>query len=168
VSGLLAGRRLLLGLTVILAVALVAGTDGFVIRHFGAHAAADKGTDSYLNAIACPTAAECWAVGQTAVARGGNTYSEIRSQLIEQETAGVWRTVTAPDGHVPDLALTGIACPGTRDCWAVGGSSRDGPAVIEHWTGGAWQLVRSPRLTGGQLVGVSCASASLCWAYGGQ
>lgn len=164
----LARRRLLLGLALILAVALVAGTDGFVLKHFGAHAAADKGTDSYLNAIACPGTAQCWAVGQTAVARGGNTYSEIRSQLIEQETAGVWHRVAAPGGHLPKLALTGIACPGARDCWAVGGSSADGPAVIEHWTGGTWQVARSPKLPGGQLVSVSCASASLCWAYGGQ
>jgi hypothetical protein len=160
--------RLLLGLAIILAVVLVAGTDGFVIKHFGAHAATGKGTDSYLSSIACPSASQCWAVGQTASAPGGNTYSEVRSQLIEQETAGAWRKVTAPAIAEPQLALTGITCPGSRDCWAVGGSGSSGPAIIEHWTGGTWQLVSSPQLTGGQLVSVSCASASLCWASGGQ
>jgi hypothetical protein len=163
-----ASRRLLLGLAALLALALVAATDGFVIEHFGAHAAADRGTDSYFNAIACPSATQCWAVGQTATALGGNTYSEVRSQLIEQETGGAWHKVPAPDHQLRDLALTGIACPGAKDCWAVGGSSTAGPAVIEHWTGGAWQLVRSPALRGGQLVSVNCASASLCWAYGGR
>ncbi len=164
----LGGRRLLLGLVILLAVVLVAGTDGFVIKHFGAHAAADQGTDSYLNAIACPNSTECWAVGQTAMARGGNTYSEVRSQLLEHETAGRWHRVAAPDGQLQNLMLTDIACPGSRDCWAVGGSSANGSAIIEHWTGGAWKLVSSPTLPGGQLVSVNCASASLCWAFGGQ
>ena len=42
----IAGRRLLLAVAVIIAVALVAGTDGWIIRHFGAHAATDQGADS--------------------------------------------------------------------------------------------------------------------------
>lgn len=160
--------RLLPGLSAILAVALVAATDGWVIRHFGAHAATDQGADSYLNAIACPSTATCWAVGQIAVARGGDTSTEVRSQLIEEESAGTWRKVAAPTARLPDPALTAITCPGSRDCWAVGGSSAEGSAIIEHWTGGTWQLVRSPKLTGAQLQSVSCASASLCWASGGQ
>ncbi len=162
------GRRLLLAVAVIIAVALVAGTDGWIVRHFGAQAATDQGADSYLSGIACPSAATCWAVGQRAIARGGNTSSEVRSELIEQETGGAWHPAAAPAAPGRNLALTAITCPGRRDCWAVGGSSKSGPAVIEHWTGGSWQLVRSPQLIGGQLVSVSCASVSLCWASGGQ
>lgn len=165
---LIAARRPLLAVAVIIAVALVAGTDGWIVRHFGAHAATDKGADSYLSGIACPSTATCWAVGQSAIARGGNTSSEVRSQLIEQETGGAWHPAPAPAAPGRNLALTAITCPGRRDCWAVGGSSKSGPAVIEHWTGGSWQLVRSPELIGGQLVSVSCASVSLCWASGGQ
>jgi hypothetical protein len=163
-----AGRRLLLAAAVIIAVALVAGTDGWVVRHFGAHAAADRGADSYLSGIACPSATTCWAVGQSAVARGGNTSSEVRSQLIERETGGSWHRMAAPAVPGRDLALTAITCPGSRDCWAVGGSSQSGPAIIEHWTGGTWHLARSPTLSGGQLTSVSCASVSLCWASGGK
>src|SRR5262249_50722676 len=64
-------------------------------------------------------------------------------------------------------ALEAIACPGAGDCWAVGGTSARGPALIEHWTGGRWQPVPSPALPGAQLDAVSCASASACWAIGG-
>jgi hypothetical protein len=166
--GRTARRRLLVGLVVLIAVALVAGTDGWIIRHFGAHAASDKGPDSYLNAIACPTASTCWAVGQNATARGGNIASERRSQLIEHEVAGSWHKVGAPAVAEENPALTAITCPAARDCWAVGGSSTHGSAIIEHWTGGSWQLVRSPRLAGAQLESVACASPDLCWAAGGK
>ena len=131
-----ARRRLLLAAAVIIAVALVAGIDGWIVRHLGAHSATDRGADSYLSGIACPTATTCWAVGQSAVARGGNTSSEARSQLIERETGGAWHRVAAPAAPGGDLALTAITCPASRDCWAVGGSSQSGPAIIEHWSGG--------------------------------
>ncbi len=164
----IAGRRLLLAASVIIAVALVAGTDGWIVRHFGAHAATVQGPDSYLSAIACPSAATCWAVGQSAITSGGNTASEIRSQLIVQEAGGAWHRVAAPAAGGRGMALTAVTCPGPRDCWAVGGSSKSGPAIIEHWTGGSWRLERSPKLIGAELVGVSCASATLCWASGGK
>jgi hypothetical protein len=163
-----ARRPPLVALAVILAVALVAGTDGWIVRHFGAHAASDQGPDSYLSAIACPSSAACWAVGQTAASRGGSTSAERRAQLIEHEVAGHWSKVAAPAVPEANPALTGISCPGALDCWAVGGSSSDGSAVIEHWTGGAWQLVRSPRLAGGQLENIACAGPDLCWATGGK
>jgi hypothetical protein len=159
-------RRLLRGLVVGIAALLVAGVDGWAIRHFGANAATARYPDSYLNAVACPTAAQCWAVGQNASAPGGNTLSEARYPLLEHETGGRWRTVAMP-GPGGMAALEDIACPGAADCWAVGGSAAGGSAIIEHWTGGAWQLAPSPVLDGGQLNAVSCASASACWAIGG-
>ncbi len=163
-----ARRRRLIGFAAAAAAAalLVAGTDAWAIHHFGANAATDHYPDNYLNAIACPSATQCWAVGQTASAPGGNTLSETRHPLLRHETAGTWRTVPLP-GLGQNAALEAIACPGATDCWAVGGSSAAGPAVIVHWTGSAWQLVSSPALKGGQLNGISCASPSACWATGG-
>jgi hypothetical protein len=161
-----ARRRLLIGLAAVVAALLVAGTDAWAIHHFGKNAATAQYPDDYLNAIACPSASQCWAVGQTASAPGGNTLSETRHPLLRHETAGTWRTVPLP-GLSPRSALEGIACPGATDCWAVGGSSAAGPAVILHWTGGGWQSVPSPVLKGGQLNGISCASPRACWATGG-
>jgi hypothetical protein len=122
----------LAGLAVFIAVALVAGTDGWIVRHFGARAASDKGPDTYLNAIACPSAGSCWAVGQAGTTRGGNVASESRRQLIEQEIAGKLHRAKPPRVPVADPALTAITCPAARDCWAVGGSGTHGSALIEH------------------------------------
>jgi hypothetical protein len=160
-------RRQLIGLAVIIAALLVAGTDGWIIHHFGGNAATRQYPDNYLNAVACPNATQCWAVGQVASAPGGNTLSESRGPLLKLETAGHWRTVAAPGRPARKDALEAIACPGASDCWAVGGSSAGGSAIIEHWTGGGWQVAPSPALPGGQLNDIACASASTCWATGG-
>jgi hypothetical protein len=161
-----ARKRLLIGLAVAIVALLVAGTDVWAIRHFGANAATDHYPDNYLNAIACPSAAQCWAVGQTASAPGGNTLAEARHPLLQHETAGTWRNVSLP-GLGRRAALEAVACPGASDCWAVGGSSASGPAIIVHWTGGTWELASSPALKGGQLDSISCASTAACWATGG-
>ena len=154
----------LIGLVTIVAALLIAGTDAWAVHHFGANAATRSSPDDYLNAVACPSPARCWAVGQTASAPGGNTLSESRDPLLKQETAGHWRTVALA---TPGDALEAIVCPTAADCWAVGGNAAGGQAVIEHWTGGTWQLSPSPVVTGSQLDAVSCASASACWAIGG-
>jgi hypothetical protein len=159
-------RRRLIGLTVVVAALLVVGLDGWVFHHFGQNAATKQYPDDYLNAVACPSPTQCWAVGQTASAPGGNTLSEARDPLLKHELAGQWRTAAAAAPGAKG-ALEDITCPGATDCWAVGGDAARGQAIIEHWNGAAWQLVSSPALAGGQLDSISCASASACWATGG-
>ncbi len=160
-------RRQLIGLVAIVAALLIAGTDAWVIHHFSANAATKNYPDDYLTAVACPSAAQCWAVGQTGNAPGGNTLSETRGPLLQHETAGRWHRVATAGLGAKGAALESITCPGAADCWAVGGNSAGGQPVIEHWTGGAWQLAGSPARRGSQLNSVSCASASACWATGG-
>jgi hypothetical protein len=160
-------RRQQILFAVVAAALVIVGIDGWIFLHFGANAATRQYPDSYLTAIACPNATQCWAVGQTASAPGGNTLSESRGPLLKLETAGHWRTVAAPGRAARRGSLEAIACPGPSDCWAVGGSSARGSALVEHWTGGTWQPVPSPALPGAQLDAVSCASASTCWAVGG-
>ncbi len=159
-------RRQLIGLVAIIAALLIVGADAWAVHHFGANAATKSYPDDYLNAVACPDASQCWAVGQTASAPGGNTLGEHRDPLLKHETAGHWRTVPLVTPGARD-ALEAIACPGAADCWAVGGNAAGGTAVIEHWAGGAWQTVPSPAVAGSQLDAVSCASPRACWAAGG-
>jgi hypothetical protein len=156
-------RRSLIGLAIVAAL-LIAGTDAWAVHHLDANAATKSYPDDYLDAVACPSPARCWAVGQIASAPGGNTLAESRDPLLRQETAGHWRTVALA---APGDALEAIACPGAADCWAVGGNAAGGHAVIEHWAGGRWQVVPSPVLIGSQLDAVSCPSPSACWATGG-
>jgi hypothetical protein len=161
-------RRQLIGLIAVVAALLVVGTDAWAIHHFGANAATKQYPDEYFNAVACPSAAQCWAVGQTGSAPGGNTLSEGRGPLLQHETGGRWSRVRTAGLAAKGAALESIACPGAADCWAVGGNSAGGLAVIEHWTGGAWYPVSSPARHGSQLNSVNCASASACWATGGM
>jgi hypothetical protein len=165
-AGFPMSRRQLIGLVAAVAVLLIVAIDVLAVHHFGKNAATKTYPDNYLNAVACPSAEQCWAVGQTAKAPGGNTLSEPRRPLLKHETAGHWSTV-AVAAPGPRDALEDIACPGTTDCWAVGGSSATGQPIIEHWTGGAWQLAPSPAVRGGQLDAISCASPNACWATGG-
>jgi hypothetical protein len=159
-------RRQLISLVAVVATLVIVGIDVLAVHHFGKNAATKTYPDNYLNAVACPSAAQCWAVGQTASAPGGNTLSEPRHPLLKHETAGHWSTVVlAAPG--PRDALEAIACPGATDCWAVGGSASSGQAFIEHWTGEAWRLASSPAVRGGQLDAIGCASPSACWATGG-
>jgi hypothetical protein len=160
-------RRQQIILAVIVAALLVVAIDGLVFLHFGANAATKQYPDNYLNAVACPNATQCWAVGQVASAPGGNTLSEARVPLLKLEKDGRWHTVRLAGRPARRDALEAIACPGASECWAVGGSPSGGSALIEHWTGGAWQPAPSPVLAGGQLNAVSCASVSACWAIGG-
>jgi hypothetical protein len=159
-------RRQLISVVAVVAALLIVGIDVWAGHHFGKNAATKTYADDYLNAVACPSAAQCWAVGQTASAPGGNTLSEPRNPLLKHETAGQWRTVAVAAPGTRD-ALEAIACPGATDCWAVGGSAAGGQAFIEHWTGGVWQLAPSPVVRGGQLDAIGCASPSACWAAGG-
>ena len=179
-------RRLLAGLAVVVAALLVVGLDGWIVHHFGHNAATKQYPDDYLNAVACPSTAQCWAVGQTASAPGGNTLSEDRDPLLKHEQDGRWRTEPVAASAAKGSTFQDIACPGATDCWAVGGDAAGGHAIIAHWDGAAWRLVPSPVLAvakphvgngsrvskansvgGGQLDSVNCASPTACWATGG-
>jgi hypothetical protein len=149
----------------VVVVLLIAGIDAWAFHHFSQNAATKAYPDDYLNAVACPSAAQCWAVGQTGNAPGGNTLGERRGPLVKHETAGRWVTVSV--AGLRGSALESIACPGAADCWAVGGNAAGGQTVIEHWQGGAWRPAAAPQLPGSQLNSVSCASVSACWATGG-
>jgi hypothetical protein len=160
-------KRQVIGLVAVVVALLIAGTDAWAFHHFGKNAATKAYPDDYLNAVACPSANQCWAVGQTGNAPGGNTLGETRGPLVKHETAGRWATVAVAGLRAPGSALESIACPGVADCWAVGGDAAGGLSVIEHWQGGAWQPTPAPDVPGSQLNSVSCASAGACWATGG-
>jgi hypothetical protein len=182
-------RRLLVGLAVVVAALLVVGLDGWIVHHFGRNAATKQYPDDYLNAVACPSTGQCWAVGQTGSAPGGNTLSEDRNPLLKHEQDGRWRTEPVVLDGAKGSTFQDIACPGATDCWAVGGDGSRGRTIIAHWDGTAWRLVPSPTLAvakphsgtdgkksrvakansvgGSQLDSVSCASATACWATGG-
>jgi hypothetical protein len=131
-----------------------------------------------LNAVSCPTAASCAAVGAY-VGHGGN----IRGLLLTR-TAGAWsrgREVELP-GNATTAApnqlggLYSVSCASAGNCSAVGDYSDksgrfEGLMVNETagtWASGAEAVMRKHApYVAGRLLSVSCSSARYCSAVGG-
>jgi hypothetical protein len=84
-------------------------------------------------------------------------------------------SVARPAAAVASSQLTGMACPSSTNCFAVGFFSESGSGMdktlIERWNGVHWAVVASPNPAGAKfsrLFGVGCQSASSCFAVGNQ
>jgi hypothetical protein len=123
-----------------------------------------------LNAVACPSVNDCWAVG------GGEGYGS--DTLIEHWDGSTWKAVASPNTSNGGQ-LAAIQCPTAWDCWSVGWhastGARDGGTPIEHWDGSTWTIAASPGQNPGApsasvgfdaLDGIACTSTSNCWAGG--
>jgi hypothetical protein len=113
---------------------------------------------STFAAVACTTAAGCWATGST----GNDT-------LVEHWHGGKWKIVASPSPNPGNTeSLDGVACPAAGECWAVGitfPASAPG-SLTERWNGSKWRLVTTPSSKNGDLMGDACASRSACIAVG--
>ena len=126
-----------------------------------------------LAAVACPSATECWAVGQQMA-----TGSEDSQTLIEEWDGTSWSAVTsgnvnATGGALQPNQLDAVSCDSTTDCWAVGRYivGTDRLPLGEHWDGSAWTASALPQFSGDPagdyyLEGIACPDASDCWAVG--
>ncbi len=90
-----------------------------------------------------------------------------------------WAIVTTPDvGSAQGNALDGVSCAKAEStfCMAVGGNyTGTSPAIkhteIQQWNGTAWKIVKSPNVSGPDVVsnfldGVSCPTTKFCMAAG--
>jgi len=114
--------------------------------------------ENTLNGISCTSATQCAAVGD---------YSASLTQygLIEQLKGGAWSASKAPKSV--NGMLSGVSCPATALCVAVG-QLLNGHSLVERWSGGTWTAAAAPAPgTTSWLDGVSCASATHCVAIGG-
>jgi hypothetical protein len=122
----------------------------------------------FLDAVSCFSASNCAAVGQRAPAQGtGGT-------LAERWNGTTWSVVSSPNpGGSAGARLTGVACPGSGTCLAVGwftdGASGDTLPTAEKWNGASWSLLSVPDPSGStnaQLDGVACSGTGNCFAAG--
>ena len=85
--------------------------------------------------------------------------------------AAVWSKTTTPTptGSV-GTTLTGVACPTTTSCFAVGRTSIgvSFKTLVLHWNGSGWGVLSSPNPTGSSanLSAVACPSTKSCFAVG--
>jgi hypothetical protein len=127
---------------------------------------------SGLLGVAAVSSSNAWAVGYS-FAIGGGGAPDTQRTLIEHWNGSAWKQVASPNvgGARIQSRLLGVAVVSRRSAWAVGSyisaSGTTGGALIEHWNGCAWKIVKSPKLAGG-LEGVAAVSSSSVWAVGAQ
>jgi len=116
---------------------------------------ADSG--DFLNAVACPSAKHCVAVGNTSrfaltLAWNGNEWSDTANPYVSTKAS-----------------LAGVSCVSDTHCVAVG-SAFDGQhaqPLIETWNGKTWSAARGPRSSSqDSFNAVSCVSTTRCVAVG--
>ena len=123
-------------------------------------------TGSRLTSVSCAAVTTCMAVGSYSTATAMGT-------LIERWNGTSWTIVASPNpAGATSAGLTGIACPSTANCFAVGGATVSGQprTLIERWNGTAWSVVPSPNPTVGTpiLSSVTCFGVSSCYAVGSK
>jgi hypothetical protein len=130
------------------------------------------GVSSQLDGVFCPSASNCWAVGNYSSSKG----VELNQALHWNGTK--WSQVTTPNpggtasGDVSELR--GVRCNSSSDCWAVGDYTTSTAQLGEalHWNGTKWSRVITPNPGGTASGDVNviydawCTSASSCWAAG--
>jgi len=97
--------------------------------------------------------------------------------FAEQSVGSSWAVESIPENsNVDGSELTGISCPVSGSCVAVGYTvsstvhSTSVRALIERWDGKSWAIQPTPRPFGAtwlELSSVSCSSARSCLAVGG-
>jgi photosystem II stability/assembly factor-like uncharacterized protein len=115
-----------------------------------------------LEAIACPSTADCLAVGAQGFGTPGHEIAAVSS-----DGGSLWAS-TAPLSGVTHLDA--MACPTPSSCLAVGsnlvGSSTEGVAVSTADGGHIWSTVSTLPSGVTQLKSVSCAITTSCMVVG--
>ncbi len=118
-----------------------------------------------LAGVACRSTSWCVAVGAT------NPVAGLQA-LVEQWNGTAWTVVASPPPTSSQTSsLSGVACPSTSQCAAVGFTS-DGStslSLVEQWNGTAWSAATLPTVAGtvsSSLSSVSCTGPSSCTAVG--
>src|SRR5437667_2950200 len=126
------------------------------------------GVHGILTAVSCPSSSACAAVG--------DYYQPApRYALTERWNGTRWSIVAGPPLSAHTSAdLTGISCTSASDCTAVGNSTRvtrqpttlppPVHALIEHWNGSAWSIVKNPNppVPSAELPAAAACGAAAC------
>lgn len=121
-----------------------------------------------LNAVSCPSATECIAVGSGSTSSSGNGLT-----LAERWNGTRWVVQTSPNPPAAvSASLAGVSCTSSIACFAVGSwTAASGHTFVlaERWNGTTWMRQTMPNPGEGfnpRLSGISCASVTACIAVG--
>ena len=121
---------------------------------------------AYLYGVSCSTAANCTAVGSTAVTN--DIENRGHQPIYVTETNGVWGSFIEVQGQdTTNNSFNAISCSNATNCTAVGSDvvSPGGTVAIDATeTNGVWGALNGPFV--GILSSVSCTSPGNCTAVG--
>jgi len=116
-----------------------------------------------LHAVASVSANDVWAV------RTSDNTLGVNQTLILHWDGTAWSIVPSPTTGMVEGNLFGVAAVSTSDVWAVGSflpTKGGGRALIEHWNGHKWSVVKNPSTVGTGLQAVAAVSTNDVWAVG--
>ena len=119
-----------------------------------------------LESVSCASTADCVAVGDDVVDRGGE------QPLAESWDGTSWKLDSVPSATLGG-DLEGVSCPTAGECVAVGvGFNSSGLEIgmSDSWDGSTWVRVKVAQPSGNSgtdLTSVSCTSEDACTAVGG-
>jgi len=123
-------------------------------------------TRSSLESVSCVTSSDCLAVGYYTNSSGAD------KTLAERWNGSKWTVEPTPNPSRSTInILTGLACPSSRNCTAVGYHA-DGSGIrtlAEQWNGSRWKVKPTPNPSPsalGVLTGVACTGSKNCTAVG--
>jgi hypothetical protein len=126
-----------------------------------------RAANGALNAVSCPTASVCTAVGLHVTASG------LGVTLAEQRRGGVWTVQSTPNPPgAAASALNGVSCPSGSACTGVGQFAVKSGAQLtlaERWNGSNWMIQPTPnpaRSPSSRLFAVACPATGTCTAVG--
>jgi hypothetical protein len=121
--------------------------------------------NNQLNAVSCPSATACTAVGSA-------SNGVVDQTLVVAWNGSTWSIQSSPDTASADQNwLYGVSCASATACMAVGydDTTMAQVALAEQWNGSSWSIVAVPNpISGGSSYfnSVSCPSAIACTAVG--
>jgi hypothetical protein len=134
----------------------------------------EPGGASGLADVACPSPANCWAVGTYEPPSGSPPV--FNEALHWNGRSWARASMPQPGGMAAEDInfLSSVRCPSTSTCLAVGTTGNLGSPLnqVLRWNGRSWSAVSVPSpggtASGGisQLFGLACSSTDNCWAVG--
>jgi hypothetical protein len=126
----------------------------------------DSSSNSLLTGVACPSTADCQAVGFFFANGGEHSFGE-------SYNGASWSLrSTPPSGSASAFPNQGTdSCGGASFCWAVGAynlGSVNQQILGDFWNGSSWQFAVLPNPSGSSpaLSAVSCPTGNVCEAVG--
>lgn len=126
-----------------------------------------------LNSVAVVSKSDVWAVGAyDELARSG-----VRTHTLAERFNGHrWSIVRIPDAALGQGELTSVVALSPNDVWAAGNTVQSADpnvdssdALVEHYNGRAWSVVKTPTLPqsySGAFSSLAAVSADNVWAAG--